>query len=720
MTMIPHVRLTWLRHTIVLTQLLACSLPFAAAAESGTICGVVSNSATGNLLDGVRVEIPALHLETLTDNTGRYVLPALPAGAHELVVSYTGLDSARATIAVATGQIATRNFDLSSGIYKLDSFKVTGEREGAAAAITTQRNADNRKDIAAADSFGNLPNLNAGEVAIRLPGVYGELDGGGNLSGFTVRGMTAGSNSVTMDGALLTGQPGAGRSIFPNIFSATMFDEIEVIKGHTPDKGAESLGGTINFKSRSPLSLKEKRRVTYTLSSRIAPSFTQQIPLREARRAHGLATLNYQEVFDALGDKHNLGVSLTLFNSETALGWFTSTRDIQSVATGPAYVWDYRTGDVFNHRRQKTMDFKVDYRLSPATKLSFLAAYIDHSEVFRRQYDTRAYTGTQTQNTVPSATTSIVPGFTDTVTTVRPATTSTIDITSTGPNLFFNRFRRADVGAEHMWGPWQIEYNTRDTQTHINIGQIPDGGVLINRITNVGWILDRTASDLFPTFTANGGADYTNPANYRPAAVNALTNANNKNLQEVTELNADVHYAPSLPIPIKFKTGFNRREQTIGASNDSRRWNYKGTGPLPADSSVLLMDRVKTGRQLPVWEASEFIRNRAPIDPSLWTEDLYFRESSRFTGFTDATEKVTAAYAMAQGKLGNEGWRGHTGFLGGVRVESLQAMTARDAWNAASGYRSGRSLSAITFHAEDGEAGRHRVNISGPRSRAAA
>lgn len=58
--------------------------------------------------------------------------------------------------------------------------------------------------------------------------------------------------------------------------------------------------------------------------------------------------------------------------------------------------------------------------------------------------------------------------------------------------------------------------------------------------------------------------------------------------------------------------------------------------------------------------------------------------------------------------------------LGGVRVESLQAMTARDAWNAASGYRSGRSLSAITFHAEDGEAGRHRVNISGHRAKVAA
>ena len=49
--------------------------------------------------------------------------------------------------------------------------------------------------------------------------------------------------------------------------------------------------------------------------------------------------------------------------------------------------------------------------------------------------------------TVPNATTSIVPGWTDRVTTVRPVATSTIDITMTGPNNFFNRLRRADGSA---------------------------------------------------------------------------------------------------------------------------------------------------------------------------------------------------------------------------------------------------------------------------------
>jgi hypothetical protein len=48
---------------------------------------------------------------------------------------------------------------------------------------------------------------------------------------------------------------------------------------------------------------------------------------------------------------------------------------------------------------------------------------------------------------------------------------------------------------------------------------------------------------------------------------------------------------------------------------------------------------------------------------------------------------------------------------GGVVVESFQSTAARDAWHQSAGYRSGRSMSAITFHNERGEISRQRVNI---------
>ena len=50
--------------------------------------------------------------------------------------------------------------------------------------------------------------------------------------------------------------------------------------------------------------------------------------------------------------------------------------------------------------------------------------------------------------------------------------------------------------------------------------------------------------------------------------------------------------------------------------------------------------------------------------------------------------------------------------VGPVRVESFQTSAARDVYAQYRGYRSGRSLSAITFDAVHGEIGRHRVNIT--------
>lgn len=55
--------------------------------------------------------------------------------------------------------------------------------------------------------------------------------------------------------------------------------------------------------------------------------------------------------------------------------------------------------------------------------------------------------------------------------------------------------------------------------------------------------------------------------------------------------------------------------------------------------------------------------------------------------------------------------------VGAVRCESFSSPAARDAWNAANGYRASRAMSAITFHIDRGEIGRHRVSISNDHTR---
>jgi iron complex outermembrane receptor protein len=640
------------------------ALPAAAADASASLSGNVSNAGTGNLLEGARVDLPALGLTALTDNTGRFVLTGVPAGSHEVVASYLGLDPVRATITVAPGQLVTRNFDLTSGIYKLDTFTVTGEREGNAAAITAQRNAPNVKNIVAIDAYGNLPNMNASELAVLLPGVAGNLSDEGNIVGFTVRGMTTGSNTITIDGALMGSQGGDSRQTRIHTITGSMFDSLEVTKGHTPDKEAGSLGGTINLKSRSPLSMKEKRRITYNFSARMAPPGTEQIPLREQHRTHPLLNVAWQEVFDVFGGSRNLGMAVNLFYSEQAVGSFSTTRDFQNTTATPAFLWDYRTQDNYNNRKQTSVSAKFDYRLSPHTKISFNAIHNDAMERFRLRHAFRAYTGSQNQGTVPSATTSIVPGFTDRITTVRPVATSTIALQSQ-MSFFYHRQRHFDLGAEQRFGPLELDYNAVISLDSISSGS-GDGGDLTNQVTGVGWILDRTKSDLYPSFIQTGGPDISNPASYRPTTY--LFN-DNKPIHEIRELRANARYQLPLHPALFAKIGYRWREEVAGTRiNKNRRYTFLGTnsGQLPTDPTIQTFGDHKTGLKIPGWSPNAIAVGRTPLAPALWSEDRYFAESSQYTGIRLVTETVNAGYGMVQGKIAR------TGFIGGVRVEDTR------------------------------------------------
>ena len=645
------------------TLLLALAVPSAPTAHAATL--------TGNLLEGAQVAVPSLGLSTLTDNTGRYVLPSLPSGTHEVVVTYVGLDPARTTVTVNDSASTTRNFDLTSVVYKLDAFKVTGEREGGAAAITAQRNAENVKNIVAMDSFGNLPNMNAAEVAIRLPGVAGNPSDENLIDGFTIRGIGPGLNSVTLDGSPLTSQGALNRSTNMNNLTGSMFDQMELTKGHTPDKEAGSIGGTINLKSRSPLSMKERRRITYSAGVRYAPSFTEQTPTREKHRAHPLFNVGWQELFDVFGGERNLGVSLNVFYSENAVGGFRTLRDFENTTAQPAYLWDYRTWDNYNNRKQASVSLKADYRLSPSTKLSVNTVASDAVETFRRQYETRAFTTQAVFNpalpvTGTNATAGILPGYTDRITQVRAAAGSTIEQTTTGPGNFANRMRRLDVGAEHVFGALQLDYNALYTQTNINGGGGGRGGILVNRLTAVGWRLDRTDSDLYPRFTQTEGPDFNNAANYRPTTYN---NSILQNDDQIKEARANARYTLPVSFPLSLKSGAVWRQHYASAESVARRWNYAGTTALPSDPTIITFDSVKTGRRLPQWEPVQFFADRQPITPSLWREDLYFNEQNKYTANRAVTENVTAGYALASGRVGR------TGLIAGVRTERTETSS---------------------------------------------
>ncbi|MEY4087849.1 MAG: hypothetical protein RJB55_120, partial [Verrucomicrobiota bacterium] len=104
-SLLRHVRLLLLTSGLLLAGRAA-----AQTAAPGTIEGRVFDSVRGEYLEKARVSVEGTRLETLTDATGQYRLANVPAGTAQVKVFFTGLPVQNASVAVAAGQTAQRDF----------------------------------------------------------------------------------------------------------------------------------------------------------------------------------------------------------------------------------------------------------------------------------------------------------------------------------------------------------------------------------------------------------------------------------------------------------------------------------------------------------------------------------------------------------------------------------------------------------------------------------
>ena len=111
---------------------MAAGLAFAIAAnpaasqESGTITGIVTDEATGQLLEGTRVAYEGGTRWALATEAGRYVLANVPAGTHTLTFELIGYESATAEVQVTGGATTEHDITLLSGAIALQALVATG------------------------------------------------------------------------------------------------------------------------------------------------------------------------------------------------------------------------------------------------------------------------------------------------------------------------------------------------------------------------------------------------------------------------------------------------------------------------------------------------------------------------------------------------------------------------------------------------------------------
>jgi len=460
---------------------------------------------------------------------------------------------------------------------------------------------------------------------------------------------------------LMSNVGGFNRQFQTHSLTGAMFEQLEVIKGQTPDQTADSLGGSVNLKTRSPLSMREKRRFGYSFGARWAPPFYDHIQQRRNHPIHPLTNFSYQEVFDVLGGDRNLGVSVNLFYSENVNAPSSIQYDYQNTAASPGYLWDFRTQNQYNNRTQKSVNVKAEYRLAEHTKLILNAIYNDAFEKTDRLYATRAFSNQTIAtviNGVPSGTGGIMPGFTGTRTEVRNVAGSNFEL-STFLRRFLNRTRLFGLGAEHTFDRWNFDYDANYSQTHNNLAHEP-GGNLVMRVPNVGWIID-TSDPENPQFQQTSGPSIYDIANYR-SAVSLLTRNDDRDV-EVLNARANARYRLPLEIASTVKAGVFYRNQKVAELGRRRQWSYLATAPTMNATLANVFAFPGSGR-LPYVEPHAAYENIS--NPALWAEDLYFRTADAFSTTRNAKEEVTAGYIQAQAKIKR------LNLLGGVRTEKTE------------------------------------------------
>src|SRR5216117_3291541 len=170
-------------------------LPSSAQTSLATLRGKVTDQ-QGGVLPGAAVTTRQVDTNTtrtgVTNETGQFYVPSLPAGAYEVVIELQGFSTAKRTLTLRVGQEASADFALTIGAVS-ETVQVTG----AAALVETKSTLGGVIDKREID---NLPTIdrNFAGLAQLTPGV--SSTGGGSM-GFGAGGQRQYQNQIFMDGA---------------------------------------------------------------------------------------------------------------------------------------------------------------------------------------------------------------------------------------------------------------------------------------------------------------------------------------------------------------------------------------------------------------------------------------------------------------------------------------------------------------------------------------
>ena len=663
----------------------------AQSVTAGVVVGRVKSATSGVYLRNARVAVEGTAIETLTNESGEFLIPSLPAGSYRLRASYTGMTPGVVAVstAEATGpvEIVLQEFGQSTTgpVVKLDAFTVSTRREMSAAdmAINEKRVARNIKEVISTDAFGTLAQDNLGDFLQYLPGVEVEGDGTAPLT-VGLRGMPAEYTNIEMDGAGLSIPQTSGSTHVVALRGLTMsnVDRIEVTKGPTPDTGADSIGGRINMISRSSFerSRPEFRYRTFLLMN------SEFLSLRKTPGgSEGGAGKSYKwfpdfEVSYVNPVSKQFGYSLSASRNDyfTSFRLLQRTYSIVNTAPNAPYLTNIiaQAGHFFS--RRSAVGPKFDFRLSPRDTLSvaynFNRYWVDFGNN-QMNYGTGtllAPTATGRNATTGDFGAGFTQGRPGQGLAAQLVTQSAYSTTQT---------HQGQVTYRHRGPLWDLESTFAKSKTKLTyridsygqIGQARLGltGVTV-RLDEVPE--DGTAGRILVTNAAGTIVDTTQLANLGDYTTPAYTLRDIKNNFSNAKFDATRKLTPD-GYSLSLKTGGLFKQAAKDRAQPQITRNYTGPAFTALPSDTLTDPSFNLAGPQGMFKTQQWLSTKKAYDfyqtnPSYFTPGTAADYIAWTTSLEESSESIYAGYLMADGSF----WKNRLRLSGGVRYEDTHVI----------------------------------------------
>ncbi|RZL98033.1 MAG: TonB-dependent receptor, partial [Pedobacter sp.] len=225
-----------------------------ALAQRGIIKGRITDQKNKEPLTGATVSVSGTNNAVSTNLNGEYQFYT-NAGTMNLTVRYLGYRDTTVTIVLKTNELQVINIAIQGRQQQLHNVVITGYTQGQAKALNQQKNADNIKNIIAADQIGRFPDPNAAEALQRAPGINIERDQGEGRY-VSVRGLAPQFTNTSINGEQIPSPEADVRFVALDVIPSDQLASIEISKALTPDMDGDAIGGSINLITRMAQSRK--------------------------------------------------------------------------------------------------------------------------------------------------------------------------------------------------------------------------------------------------------------------------------------------------------------------------------------------------------------------------------------------------------------------------------------------------------------------------------